>query len=44
MCFKDIVENNKRIIEIKKNVDECIYRNVEIFLIESSSEKKLKLF
>lgn len=44
MCPKDIKEDNKRIIEIKKNVDECIHRNVETFLIESSSEKKPKSF
>lgn len=39
MCPKDITEHNKRIIEIKENVNECIHRDVNTFLIESSSEK-----
>lgn len=39
MCPKDISEDNKRIIEIKENVNECIHRDVETFIIESSSEK-----
>lgn len=39
MCPKDIEENNKRIIEIRENVNECIHKDVRTFLIESSSEK-----
>lgn len=39
MCPKDITEDNKRITEIRKNINECIHRDVETFLIESSSEK-----
>lgn len=39
MCPKDIEENNKRIIEIRENVNECIHKDVKTFLIESSSEK-----
>lgn len=39
MCPKDITEDNKRITEIKENVNECIHRDVKTFLIESSSEK-----
>ncbi|WP_455792359.1 dynamin family protein [Clostridium butyricum] len=39
MCPKDTTEDNKRITEIRKNINECIHRDVEIFLIESSSEK-----
>ena len=38
MCPKDITEDNKRITEIRKNINECIHRDVETFLIESSSE------
>lgn len=39
MCPKDILEDNKRVYEIKKNINECIHRNVKTFLIESSNEK-----
>ncbi|MDB2151256.1 dynamin family protein [Clostridium butyricum] len=39
MCPKDTTEDNKRITEIRKNINECIHRDVETFLIESSSEK-----
>lgn len=39
MCPKDTKEDNKRITEIRKNINECIHRDVETFLIESSSEK-----
>lgn len=40
MCPQDITEDNKRITEIKENINECIHRDVKTFLIESSSEKK----
>ncbi|WP_294392656.1 dynamin family protein [uncultured Clostridium sp.] len=40
MCPKDITEDNKRVVEIRANVNECIHRDVKTFLIESSSEKK----
>lgn len=39
MCPKDTSEDNKRIAEIKENVNECIHRDVKTFIIESSSEK-----
>ena len=39
MCPKDILEDNKRVYEIQKNINECIHRNVKTFLIESSNEK-----
>ena len=39
MCQSDVQEDNKRICEIKKSVDECIHKDVKAFFIESSSEK-----
>ena len=39
MCPKDVQEDNKRICEIKKSVNECIHKDVKSFFIESSSEK-----
>jgi predicted GTPase len=39
MCPKDVLEDNKRICEIKKSVNECIHKDVKAFFIESSSEK-----
>ena len=39
MCPSDVQEDNKRISEIRKNVNECIHRDVKAFFIESSSEK-----
>ena len=39
MCPKDVEEDNKRICEIKKSVNECIHKDVKTFFIESSSEK-----
>ena len=39
MCPKDVQEDNKRICEIKKSVNECIHKDVKAFFIESSSEK-----
>lgn len=41
MCPKDITEDNKRITEIRKNINECIHRDVETFLIESKVVKKI---
>ncbi|MBW6410546.1 dynamin family protein [Clostridium weizhouense] len=40
MCPKDLKDDNKRILEIKENVNKCIHKNVKTFFIESSSEKK----
>jgi len=39
MCQSDVQEDNKRICEIKKSVNECIHKDVKAFFIESSSEK-----
>lgn len=39
MCPQDIQEDNKRICEIKKNVNECLHKDVKVFFIESSIEK-----
>ena len=39
MCPNDVQEDNKRIKEIQKSVNECIHRNVKIFFIESNIEK-----
>ena len=39
MCPSDVQEDNKRICEIKKSVNECIHKDVKTFFIESSSEK-----
>lgn len=39
MCPSDVKEDNKRICEIKKGVNECIHKDVKTFFIESSSEK-----
>ena len=39
MCPSDVQEDNKRICEIKKSVNECIHKDVKAFFIESSSEK-----
>ena len=39
MCPQDVEEDNKRICEIKKSVNECIHKDVKTFFIESSSEK-----
>jgi len=39
MCPKEVEDNNKRICEIKKSVNECIHKDVKTFFIESSSEK-----
>jgi GTPase Era involved in 16S rRNA processing len=39
MCPQDTNEDNKRISEIKKSVDECLHKDIKLFLIESSSEK-----
>jgi len=39
MCPNDVQEDNKRICEIQKSVNECIHKEVTTFFIESSSEK-----
>nr|WP_312291699.1 dynamin family protein [Clostridium chromiireducens] len=39
MCPQGITEDNKRISEIRKSVNECIHKDVKAFLVESSSEK-----
>lgn len=39
MCPNDIQEDNKRICEIQKIVNECIHKDVKAFFIESNSEK-----
>ena len=39
MCPNDIQEDNKRIKEIQKSVNECIHKDVNTFFIESNSEK-----
>ena len=39
MCPKDVQEDNKRICEIQKSVNECIHKDVKAFFIESNSEK-----
>jgi GTPase Era involved in 16S rRNA processing len=39
MCPKEVQEDNKRVCEIKKSVNECIHKDVKAFFIESSSEK-----
>lgn len=40
MCPKELEEDNKRVIEIQKAINECIHKDVKTFFIESSSEKK----
>ncbi|MFW2487281.1 dynamin family protein [Clostridium chromiireducens] len=39
MCPQGITEDNKRISEIRKSVNECIHKDVKAFFVESSSEK-----
>lgn len=39
MCPQGTAEDNKRISEIAKSVNECIHKDVKVFLVESSSEK-----
>lgn len=39
MCPQDVQEDNKRISEIRKSVNECLHNELEVFLIESSSDK-----
>lgn len=39
MCPGDVGEHNKRVIEIKNNVNDCIHKDVKVFCIESSKEK-----
>ncbi len=39
MCPNDVQEDNKRICEIQKSINECIHRDVNTFFIESNSEK-----
>jgi|GEM_PF-1532334 len=39
MCPSDVEEDNKRVCEIKKSVNECIHKDVKAFFIESNSEK-----
>lgn len=39
MCPHGTEWNNKRISEIKRSVDECLHKDINLFLIESSSEK-----
>ncbi|WP_252234920.1 dynamin family protein [Clostridium sp. ZS1] len=39
MCPKDISEDNKRILEIKKGVNKCIKKDAKTFFIESNKEK-----
>ncbi|MDO5516121.1 MAG: dynamin family protein [Clostridium sp.] len=39
MCPSDVAEHNKRVIEIKNNVNDCIHKDVKVFCIESSKEK-----
>jgi GTPase Era involved in 16S rRNA processing len=39
MCPNDVQEDNKRVCEIQKSVNECIHRDVNTFFIESNSEK-----
>ena len=39
MCPKDMSENNKRILEIKKSVNKCIKKDAKTFFIESNKEK-----
>lgn len=40
MCPKNLKDDNKRILEIKENVNKCIHKDVKSFFIESNSEKK----
>ncbi|HCW52989.1 MAG TPA: GTP-binding protein [Clostridium sp.] len=39
MCPSGVAEHNKRVLEIQKNVNECIHKDVKVFCIESSKEK-----
>lgn len=39
MCPSDVQEDNKRIKEIQKSVNQCIHKDVNTFFIESNSEK-----
>lgn len=39
MCPRDVGEHNKRVVEIKNNVNDCIHKDVKVFCIESSKEK-----
>ncbi|NFG61494.1 MULTISPECIES: dynamin family protein [unclassified Clostridium] len=39
MCPKDMSEDNKRILEIKKSVNKCIKKDAKTFFIESNKEK-----
>lgn len=39
MCPNDVQEDNKRVCEIKKIVNECIHKDVKAFFIKSNSEK-----
>jgi len=39
MCPSDVQEDNKRIKEIQKSVNQCIHKDVKILFIESNSEK-----
>jgi predicted GTPase len=39
MCQDDVQEDNKRICEIRKIVNECIHKDVKAFFIKSSSQK-----
>jgi predicted GTPase len=39
MCPQGTDEDNKRICEIVQNANECIHKELKIFLIESSSDK-----
>lgn len=39
MCPKDTEEDNKRVCEIQKSVNECLHKDIKMFLIESNSDK-----
>jgi len=39
MCPSDVQEDNKRIKEIQKSVNQCIHKDVKTLFIESNSEK-----
>lgn len=39
MCPQDTDEVNKRVCEIVKSVNECLHKEVKMFLIESNSDK-----
>lgn len=39
MCPQGVEDDNKRILEITKSVNECLHKEVKVFFIESSSEK-----